>query len=102
MKGWAESRFGLRPLFHREAIESINAPAYYTYLEERMSGRFHNNAIFSQFDLLYEFCQYHLARFGSEEGFVPLYRGANGVGAESQLVEKRSKRLWVLKVIPRH
>jgi len=97
MKGWAESRFGLRPLFHGGPIGSVNDPAYYTYLQERMSPRFHNNAIFSQLDLLYEFCQYWLGRFGPEEGTIPLYRGSNGIGEENQLVEKREKRLWVVR-----
>lgn len=97
MKGWAESRFGLRPLFHIEPVADINSPAYYRYLMEKMSPRFHNNAIYSQFDLLYEYCQYYLKRFGPKKGRITLYRGTNRVNGEEQITEKRDKRLWVVR-----
>ncbi|MBI5814665.1 MAG: NAD(+)--dinitrogen-reductase ADP-D-ribosyltransferase [Nitrospinae bacterium] len=97
MKGWVESRFGLMPLFHRESIPNINCKAYWNYLSERMTPRFHNNSIFAQFDLLYEFAQYWLHRFGDEEGKITLYRGANDMKRESQIVEKREKKLWVVR-----
>jgi NAD+--dinitrogen-reductase ADP-D-ribosyltransferase len=98
LKGWAESRFGLRPLYHATPIGSFNDPSYYHYIEERMSPRFHNNAIFSQLDLLYEFCQYYLTRFTeSDDRCITLYRGTNGVGADSQLVEKRDRKVWIIR-----
>jgi len=97
MKGWAESRFGLSPIFHGELIESYNDPGYMIYLYEKMHPRFHNNAIFSQFDLLYEYCQYYLKRFGKPKGRMKLYRGMNRMGGDSQIIEKRDKRLWVVR-----
>lgn len=97
MKGWVESRFGLRPLFHIEPVTDINSPAYYRYLMEKMSPRFHNNAIYSQFDLLYEYCQCYLKRFGGKKGRITLYRGVNRIGDEQQIIEKREKRLWVVR-----
>jgi len=97
MKGWAESRFGLMPLFHRESIPNINCQAYWSYLTERMTPRFHNNSIFAQFDLLYEFAQYYLQRFGNEERKITLYRGANDVKRDSQIIEKREKKLWIVR-----
>ena len=95
MKGWVESRFGLRPLFHMEPVTDINSSAYYRYLLEKMSPRFHNNAIYSQFDLLYEYCQCYLKRFGGKKGRVTLYRGMNRIGEEQQIIEKREKRLLI-------
>ncbi|MBI4666996.1 MAG: NAD(+)--dinitrogen-reductase ADP-D-ribosyltransferase [Nitrospinae bacterium] len=97
MKGWAESRFGLLPLYHGEPIQGINSPSYWSYMMDRMSPRFHNNSIFAQFDLLYEFAQYYLERFVDGEGKVTLYRGANDLKRESQIVEKREKRLWIVR-----
>ncbi|MBI4828257.1 MAG: NAD(+)--dinitrogen-reductase ADP-D-ribosyltransferase [Nitrospinae bacterium] len=99
MKGWAESRFGLRPLYHAGPIPNINCDAYYRYVTERMNARFNNNAIHSQLDLLYEYCQYWLRRFGArkEKGRRPLYRGVNRVEDDSQIIEKRDKRRWIVR-----
>ncbi|MBI4715758.1 MAG: NAD(+)--dinitrogen-reductase ADP-D-ribosyltransferase [Nitrospirae bacterium] len=97
MKGWAESRFGLIPLFHREPLPDINGPAYWAYVAEKMSPRFHNNAIFSQLDLLYEYTQYFLHRFGPKTGRLTLYRGANLLSGEHQVLEKREKTVWVVR-----
>lgn len=97
MKGWVESRFGLMPLFHKEPIPDINSPAYWVYLTAKMHPRFHNNAIFSQLDLLYEYTQYYLCRFGSSNRRLTLYRGTHLSSNEHQVVEKREKKLWVLR-----
>lgn len=77
LKGWVESRFGLVPCFHKAPLERFPSAAWVSYLEEKASSRFHNNCIFQQLDLLYEFCQWALQRFrplGSGER-VPLWRG---------------------------
>ncbi len=63
LKGWVESRFGLVPSFHKQALERFPSPAWVSYLEEKVSSRYHNNNIYQQLDLLYEFCQWALARF---------------------------------------
>lgn len=97
MKGWAESRFGLIPLFHRQPIPDIHSPSYRAYVAEGMNPRFHNNAIFSQLDLLYEYAQYFLRRFGEGSGRIPLYRGANRLADDHQVVQKISKKRWVAR-----
>lgn len=97
MKGWAESRFGLLPLFHKEPIPNVNTPAYWIYLTDKMHPRFHNNSVFSQLDLLYEFCQYYLSRFGPSVRNLTLYRGTNLGTQEHQVVEKREKKIWVIR-----
>ena len=78
MKGWAESRFGLFPTFHKAALTRFAAGAWNRYTEEKMSSRFHNNDILSQLDLLYEFCQWSLARWVQRgRRHLTLYRGVN-------------------------
>ena len=77
LKGWVESRFGLVPCFHGERLEHFPSPAWVKYLEEKASSRFHNNCIYQQLDLLYEFCQWALQRFqpfGAVQ-HLPLWRG---------------------------
>lgn len=97
MKGWAESRFGLAPTYHTEPIPDFNCPSYFMYMSDKMHPRFHNNSIFSQFDLLYEYAQYYLSRFGPTQERLTLYRGMNISGDEVQVVEKREKKLWVVR-----
>ena len=78
LKGWVESRFGLAPLYHKETIHSINSTAWMEYIQEKMNSRFHNNAIHTQLDILYEFCQWSLERFGdADQTHITLYRGMN-------------------------
>ena len=63
LKGWVESRFGICPSYHKVVIEGDSTAAWTTYVEEKMSSRFHNNAIWVQLDLLFEFCQWAIGRF---------------------------------------
>ena len=87
LKGWVESRFGLVPTFHKAPLARFPSPAWIAYLEEKASSRWHNNAIWQQLDLLYEFCQWMLRRFplpGGDGAHVTLWRGSTQV--EEQLV----------------
>ncbi|GAB4088796.1 NAD(+)--dinitrogen-reductase ADP-D-ribosyltransferase [Hydrogenophaga soli] len=92
LKGWAESRFGLVPGFHKAALRRFPSAAWVAYLEEKASSRFHNNSIHQQLDLLYEFCQWALQRHpppGAEPAGQParhlrLWRGSTR--CEEQLV----------------
>ena len=78
LKGWVESRFGIFPTFHRERLVRQAPAAWAAYVAEKMSSRFHNNAIMAQLDLLYEFCQWALVRFASPtETHLTLHRGVN-------------------------
>lgn len=78
MKGWVESRFGLRPSYHKHPLPPNDASAWAPYLKEKMDSRFHSNSIYSQLDLLYEFSQYILRRFiHGDRTHVTLYRGLN-------------------------
>jgi len=88
LKGWVESRFGLVPSFHKAPLRRFPSPAWVGYLEEKSASRWHNNSIWQQLDLLYEFCQWMLARFAllpnATAEHVRLWRGSTRV--EEQLV----------------
>lgn len=63
LKGWVESRFGLVPSFHRAPLAHFPSPSWISYFEQKSSSRYHNNSIFQQLDLLFEFCQWMLEKF---------------------------------------
>lgn len=85
LKGWVESRFGLMPTFHKEALGRFPSPAWVSYLEEKAHSRFHNNAINFQLDALFEYCQWSIRRFGLPgPTHIRLWRGTNNL--EEQLV----------------
>jgi NAD+--dinitrogen-reductase ADP-D-ribosyltransferase len=78
LKGWVESRFGLIPNFHRAPLARFPSPAWVQYLEEKHGSRFHNNSIHAQLDLLWEYCQWAVQRFGlPAREQVRLWRGVN-------------------------
>jgi len=82
LKGWVESRFGLTPTFHKSPLSNYPSKAWMRYLEEKYASRFHNNSIHQQLDLLYEYCQFMIARYGylqTEDGsaWITLWRGVN-------------------------
>ncbi len=90
LKGWVESRFGLFPTYHKEPIQRIASPAWTTYVEEKMSSRFHNNSILTQLDLLYEYCQWGLANMAAPgRAHIVLHRGVNAL--EDQLAFERRR-----------
>lgn len=91
LKAWVESRFGLYPTFHKGPLPSgLSGPHWSTYVTEKMASRYHNNSIYQQIDLLYEFCQWHLARFNDDStAHIKLYRGVNRVDEER--VGKRTR-----------
>lgn len=69
-----------------------------SYVEEKMNSRFHNNAIQTQLDLLYEFSQWALARFFCHgRKHLTLYRGVNDF-AEHVVVEKIDKKTSIVRL----
>ena len=98
LKGWVESRFGLFPTFHKEPVDRVGGAGWLAYTEEKMSSRFHANSIYLQLDLLYEFCQWSLARFFlAGKKHLTLYRGVNGY-QEQVLVERIDKRTIIVRL----
>ncbi|MBI4741845.1 MAG: NAD(+)--dinitrogen-reductase ADP-D-ribosyltransferase [Betaproteobacteria bacterium] len=77
LKGWVESRFGLVPRHHGRPLRDSSGDAYGRYLEMRARGLYGTNALESQFDLVYTFCQRELQRHHPAARHVTLYRGVN-------------------------
>ena len=98
LKGWVESRFGLFPTFHKEPLDTLLDEPWMAYVCEKMSSRFHNNAIMTQLDLLYEFAQWALeTHHGGGSRHVTLYRGVNDFN-EHQIVERLDRRTVVIRL----
>lgn len=96
LKGWVESRFGIFPTFHKQPLGSLMSRNWIGYLEEKMNSRYHNNCIYMQLDLLYEFCQWVIERFGfPARRHKTLYRGVNTLedGWQVQSADKQRKVL---------
>lgn len=87
LKGWVESRFGLTPSYHHEPLVNYPSPAWMRYLEEKTGNRHHNNNIWQQLDLLFEFCQWMLVRYRllGDGPHVTLWRGSTRV--EEQIIK---------------
>lgn len=77
LKGWVESRFGLMPRYHGQSLRDPSSDAYRRYLEMRSHGLYGTNALESQLDLVYAYCQQELALRNPGARHVTLYRGVN-------------------------
>lgn len=77
LKNWVQSRFGVVPTYHRGILKSENEHEAEIFAYDRMKGSARTNAIDSQLDLLYEFCQYELHRRYPGTDTRTLYRGTN-------------------------
>lgn len=91
LKGWVESRIGIPPTFHKIRIPGIHAEEYMTFAIDRTNGSKRTNAINSQLDLLYEYCQYELALRHGERKTLTLYRGTFDA-TEHQVLDQLGKR----------
>ncbi|MCD8482470.1 MAG: NAD(+)--dinitrogen-reductase ADP-D-ribosyltransferase [Verrucomicrobia bacterium] len=81
LKGWVQSRFGIAPTHHKRSLDHQLQEEDQEFARDRMKGSARTNAIFSQLDLLFEYCQYELKRrLGGVRSLV-LYR-AKGDPAE--------------------
>lgn len=97
LKGWVESRLGLPPTFHREPIADPNGESAMPYAVDRMKGHARTNAIHSQLDLLFEFCQYELARRHPGLTHLALYRGTFDA-AGYDVLERTSRREAIVRM----
>ncbi|MYM64896.1 NAD(+)--dinitrogen-reductase ADP-D-ribosyltransferase [Pseudomaricurvus sp. HS19] len=77
LKRWVESRFGLRALNHRGSLSDPNSETYERFEADFQRGLYNSNALESQLDLLYSYCQYELQRRWPDETHRTLYRGLN-------------------------
>lgn len=96
LKGWVESRFGLTPRYHGEALRDPSGDPYRRYLEMRSHGLYGTNALESQFDLVYTFCQVQLALRHPAARHVTLYRGVNRIAEHEVLASGTRGRHVIL------
>lgn len=97
LKGWVESRFGLYPTYHKQPLENFNSKDWIAYIEEKMNSRYHNNCIYMQLDLLYEYCQWAVERFHFPAArHKTLYRGVNSLD-KGWLVKDEDKQHKILR-----
>lgn len=94
LKGWVESRFGLVPSFHGAPLGRFPSPEWVRYLEQKAAPRWNNNGIHQQLDLLYEFCQWMLARFRllGDGAHATLWRGSDAGGLQLLQGSLRARR----------
>lgn len=98
LKAWVESRFGLVPTFHKERIDDFADTAWMDYLVEKMTTPFHGNAIFSQLDLLYEYCQWAMSRYiTSGAQHLTLYRGVNAFEGH-EIIERLDRQNVIVRL----
>jgi NAD+--dinitrogen-reductase ADP-D-ribosyltransferase len=97
LKGWVESRFGLYPTYHKQPLSNFMSRDWVSYIEEKMNSRYHNNCIYMQLDLLYEYCQWVVERFQFPAlSHKTLFRGVNSL-AEDWLVTDVDKQHKILR-----
>lgn len=95
MKRWVESRFGLLTINHDGLLGQLNPAADHHYLNDFTEGLYNTNALESQLDLLYSYCQYELCEQKHEQ--YQLYRGINKLAQHTIIGEvKNDEQLLLL------
>lgn len=97
LKRWVESRIGIPPTYHRAPIAGIQSEDYFNYSVDVMKGSARTNAIHSQLDLLYEYCQFEIFRKYPRTLSITLFRGTHGA-SEHKLLEQVDKRRQIVRL----
>lgn len=97
LKRWVESRMGVNPTYHRARISDIHSQAYFEFSVDVMKGSARTNAIQSQLDILYEYCQFELVRKYPQAQVITLYRGTYDA-SEHDVIEQVSKREQIVRL----
>jgi len=96
LKAWVESRFGLLARYHNGSLEDTDSEIYQHYLEARSRGLYGTNALESQLDLLYSYCQYELAMQYQDQQVLKLYRGINRLNEHDILQQQPQNNITLL------
>ncbi|MEO5364817.1 MAG: NAD(+)--dinitrogen-reductase ADP-D-ribosyltransferase [Magnetococcus sp. WYHC-3] len=96
LKGWVASRFGLLPRHHEGPLDDPESEPYLRFLSMQSAGLFNTNALESQLDVLYAFCQYELKRRFSDQDHWLLFRGVNQIDQYDLLQREPGGRAVVL------
>lgn len=97
LKGWVESRMGILPTFHGEALGPEHGGAWSRYERDRTRGHAWTSAIDAQLDLLYTYTQYELARRMPGARWITLWRGQNRL-EDHAVVRALGRREWILRL----
>jgi NAD+--dinitrogen-reductase ADP-D-ribosyltransferase len=97
LKRWVESRMGITPTYHRARITGIHSQAYFDFSVDVMKGSARTNAIQSQLDILYEYCQFELVRKYQHTLTIFLYRGTYDA-SEHDVIEQIGKREQIVRL----
>jgi NAD+--dinitrogen-reductase ADP-D-ribosyltransferase len=97
LKRWVESRMGITPTYHRARISGIHSQAYFEFSVDVMKGSARTNAIQSQLDILYEYCQFELARKFPHTPIITLFRGTYDA-SEHDVIEQVGKREQIVRL----
>lgn len=95
LKSWVESRFGLLSQNHNGALNDFSSDNYLRYLADRSQGLYNTNALESQFDLLFSYCQYELRRLYPQQTHITLFRGTNTIN-EYEILSRLDKQHYIL------
>ncbi len=95
LKSWVESRFGLIPRNHHGPLGVFTSDNYQAYLAARSQGLYNSNALESQLDLLYTYCQYEVRRQFPLRQHIRLYRGINRIH-DHEVLQQPNKRTYIL------
>jgi NAD+--dinitrogen-reductase ADP-D-ribosyltransferase len=91
LKSWVETRFALLTRHHAGPLGHTDSEARNAYMRQAAAGIYGTNAIETQLDLLYAYCQYELARQRPGTTHLSLYRGVNRID-EHEILERHSRR----------
>lgn len=97
LKRWVESRIGIMPSFHKARIAGLHSQAYFDYAVDVMKGSARTNAIQSQLDILYQYCQFELSEKFPDKKSIHLYRGTYDA-SEHDVVEQVGKREQIVRL----
>lgn len=97
LKRWVESRMGITPTYHRARISGIHSQAYFEFSVDVMKGSARTNAIQSQLDILYEYCQFEIAKKYPHSHQIMLYRGTYDA-SEHDLIEQINRREQIVRL----
>ena len=94
LKSWVESRFGIVARYHGGSL--TDEKYFQAYRQARSQGLYGTNALETQIDLLYSYCQYELSRRFKEDQTLFLYRGINRLDTYEILRQADTKHATVL------
>lgn len=112
LKRWVESRFGLLTINHSGLLNSATPPPseqspeqgaeqpqknnQEKFQHDFSQGLYNTNALDSQLDLLYSYCQYELQRQHGDKSHWQLFRGVSNLAKHTQLSEKKHNQQLLL------